>query len=64
MYVMVEKPIAPTAQEAEEAIALANAGNLKLTVGYTRRFDPKYAYINKAIKEGRIGKPVTLPLPD
>ena len=58
-HVMVEKPIAPTPAEAEEAIALADAGNLKLTVGYTRRFDPKYAYINKAIKEGRIGEPVT-----
>ena len=42
-----------------EAIALADAGNLKLTVGYTRRFDPKYAYVNKAIKEGLIGEPVT-----
>ena len=28
-------------------------------MGYTRRFDPKYAYVNKAIKEGKIGEPVT-----
>ena len=56
---MVEKPIAPTPAEADEAIALADAGSLKLTVGYTRRFDPKYAYINKAIKSGAIGEPVT-----
>jgi scyllo-inositol 2-dehydrogenase (NAD+) len=58
-HVMVEKPIAPTPEEADEAIALAEAGNLKLTVGYTRRFDPKYAYVNKAIKSGAIGEPVT-----
>ncbi len=58
-HVLVEKPIAPSPQEAEEAIALADAGNLKLTVGYTRRFDPKYAYVNKALKEGMIGEPVT-----
>ena len=58
-HVMVEKPIAPTPAEADAAIALADAGNLKLTVGYTRRFDPKYAYINQAIKAGRIGEPVT-----
>ncbi len=58
-HVMVEKPIAPTPEEADEAIALADAGRLKLTVGYTRRFDPKYAYINKAIKSGAIGEPVT-----
>lgn len=58
-HVMIEKPIAPTPAEADEAIALADAGDLKLTVGYTRRFDPKYAYINKAIKTGVIGEPVT-----
>ena len=58
-HVLVEKPIAPTPAEADAAIALADAGNLKLTVGYTRRFDPKYAYINKAIKAGMIGEPVT-----
>jgi scyllo-inositol 2-dehydrogenase (NAD+) len=58
-HVMVEKPIAPTREEADEAITLADAGNRKLTVGYTRRFDPKYAYINHAIKSGAIGEPVT-----
>jgi predicted dehydrogenase len=58
-HVMVEKPVAPTPAEADEAIALADSGNLKLTIGYTRRFDPKYAYINKAIKSGVIGEPVT-----
>lgn len=58
-HVLVEKPVAPTPQEADEAIALAEAADLKFAIGYTRRFDPKYAYINKAIKEGRIGEPVT-----
>ncbi len=58
-HVLVEKPIAPTREEADEAIALSEAAGLKVAVGYTRRFDPKYAYINKAIKEGRIGDPVT-----
>lgn len=58
-HVFVEKPIAPTMAEADEAIAIAEARGLKLTVGYTRRFDPKYAYVNKAIKERLIGEPVT-----
>jgi scyllo-inositol 2-dehydrogenase (NAD+) len=58
-HVLVEKPLAPTSEEADEAIALCDAGNLRLAIGYTRRFDPKYAYINKAIKAGRIGEPVT-----
>ena len=58
-HVLIEKPVAPTPAEADEAIALCDAGNLKLAIGYTRRFDPKYAYINKAIKAGQIGEPVT-----
>ncbi len=58
-HVLIEKPLAPTPEEADEAIALCDAGNLKLAIGYTRRFDPKYAYINKAIKDGKIGEPVT-----
>ena len=58
-HVLVEKPVAPTPDEADEAIALCDAGGLKFAIGYTRRFDPKYAYINKAIKSGGIGEPVT-----
>jgi predicted dehydrogenase len=58
-HVLVEKPIAPGPEDADEAIALSEAAGLKIAVGYTRRFDPKYAYVNEAIKEGRIGEPVT-----
>ena len=58
-HVLVEKPVAPTPAETDEAIALCDAGGLKLAVGYTRRFDPKYAFVNKAVKAGRIGEPVT-----
>jgi len=58
-HVFVEKPIAPTIAEADRALALAREKNLKLTVGYSRRFDPRYAYINKALKGGLVGQPVT-----
>ena len=57
--VLVEKPIAPSLAETDEAIRIAHKNNLKLTVGYTRRFDPRYAYVNQSIKSGRIGDPVT-----
>lgn len=56
---MIEKPIAPTIKEADEAIELVDINNLKFTIGYTRRFDPKYAFINKSLKSGKIGQPVT-----
>ncbi len=58
-HVFVEKPIAPTIEEAEQAYALAEAKNLKVTIGYSRRFDPRYVYVKKALRDGLIGDPVT-----
>jgi len=58
-HVMIEKPIAPTLREADEVIKLIEVNNLKFTIGYTRRFDPKYAFINKSLKSGKLGQPVT-----
>jgi scyllo-inositol 2-dehydrogenase (NAD+) len=58
-HVFVEKPISSTIPEADELIALAEQKNLKFTVGYSQRFKPKFAYINKVLKEGLIGEPVT-----
>ena len=58
-HVLVEKPIAPGPAETDEAIMLAEAAGVQLSVGYTRRFDPKYAFVNAAIKRGDIGEPVT-----
>ena len=57
--VFVEKPIAPTIEEAEQAYALADSKNLKITIGYSRRFDPRYVYVKKSLREGLIGDPVT-----
>ena len=57
--VFVEKQIAPTIEEAEQAYALADSKNLKITIGYSRRFDPRYVYVKKSLREGLIGDPVT-----
>ena len=57
--VFLEKPIAPTIEEAEQAYALADSKNLKITIGYSRRFDPRYVYVKKSLREGLIGDPVT-----
>jgi predicted dehydrogenase len=32
---------------------------LKFTIGYSQRFNPKFAYVRKAIRDGSIGKPVS-----
>jgi predicted dehydrogenase len=56
-HVFLEKPIALELAEADELIELSK--NLKFTIGYSQRFNPKYAYVRKCIREGTIGKPVS-----
>jgi predicted dehydrogenase len=58
-HVFLEKPIAMTLAEADELIELARRMNLKFTIGYSQRFNPKYAYVRKSIRDGTIGKPVS-----
>ena len=58
-HVFLEKPIALELEEADELISIARAGELKFTIGYSQRFNPKYAYVKKCISDGTIGKPVS-----
>jgi len=45
--------------EADELIALAKARNLFFTIGYSQRFNPKFAYVKRSIEDGTIGQPVS-----
>jgi len=58
-HVLVEKPLASTTDEADELIRLAKDNDLKLSVGYSQRFNPRMAFIRKTIKSGAIGEVVT-----
>ena len=58
-HVFLEKPIALALEEADELIELKNRKNLKFTIGYSQRFNPKYAYVRQCIRDGTIGKPVS-----
>ncbi|MCC7347806.1 MAG: Gfo/Idh/MocA family oxidoreductase, partial [Variibacter sp.] len=58
-HVLIEKPLARTEEEADELIRLAREKNLKLTVGYSQRFNPRMAFIRKTIRSGGIGEVVT-----
>ena len=57
--VFLEKPIATTLEEAEKLIDLSIKKNLKFTIGYSQRFNAKYAYVKKSLQEKIIGEPVT-----
>ena len=47
--VFLEKPIATTMDEAEELIEVSIKNNVKFTIGYSQRFNSKYAYVKKTI---------------
>jgi len=59
-HVFLEKPIALELDEADELIALARQRKLKFTIGYSQRFNPKFAYVRKSIRTGAIGRPVSV----
>jgi len=58
-HVFLEKPMGLELKEADELMALAREANLTLTIGYTQRFNPKYAYVKQCLADGTLGRPVT-----
>ncbi|MEO8143376.1 MAG: Gfo/Idh/MocA family oxidoreductase [Betaproteobacteria bacterium] len=58
-HVFLEKPIALELSEADALIELSRKNKLKFTIGYSQRFNPKFAYVRKAIRDGSIGTPVS-----
>jgi len=58
-HVLLEKPLALELDEADELIALANNANLKFAIGYSQRFNPKFAYVKQCVCDGTLGDPVS-----
>lgn len=58
-HVFLEKPIAIELHEADELIAIARRNDVKFTIGYSQRFNPKFAYVHKCATDGTLGKPVS-----
>jgi predicted dehydrogenase len=58
-HVFLEKPIAVELHEADDLIEIARRHRLKFTIGYSQRFNPKFAYVRKSIIDGTIGRPVS-----
>src|ERR1700686_586976 len=58
-HLFLEKPIALELSEADELIALARSKSLLFTIGYSQRFNPKFAYVKRSIADGTIGQPVS-----
>src|SRR6266481_4013099 len=58
-HLLLEKPISLTLAEADELIDLARSKHLLFTIGYSQRFNPKFAYVKRSIEDGTIGQPVS-----
>ena len=55
-HVYVEKPLAPTHEDARALIAAAESCGKKLTVGYTYLFDPPAQRMRRLLAGGALGK--------
>jgi predicted dehydrogenase len=58
-HVFLEKPIALELSEADELIQISRKRNLLFTIGYSQRFNPKFAYVKRSLEDGTIGEPVS-----
>lgn len=58
-HVFLEKPMALELGEADELVALSRERRLTFTIGYSQRFNPKFAYVKRSIDNGTIGQPVS-----
>jgi myo-inositol 2-dehydrogenase/D-chiro-inositol 1-dehydrogenase len=54
-HIFCEKPIALTLGETDRALLAVKNANVKLQVGFNRRFDPNFARVRQAIASGEIG---------
>lgn len=67
---LVEKPMAPSEDEARGMIAAAEAAGVMLSVGYVERFNPAVLALGEKLAGGVIGKPLQVhsrrlsPFPD
>ncbi len=59
-HVLLEKPIAMELFEADELIETAKRNNVKFTIGYSQRFNPKVAFAKKKITDGTLGTTVSV----
>ena len=59
-HILCEKPMAMTELECNQMIAAAENHNVKLQIGFMRRFDESYVSARRIIKSGKIGDVVLI----
>jgi predicted dehydrogenase len=59
-HIHVEKPITLTRASADAAVAAARKAGIVLAVGYCRRFHPSVVELRQRLRDGRLGKVVSM----
>src|SRR5262245_26087412 len=59
-HIHVEKPITLTRASADAAVAAAHKAGIVLAVGYCRRFHPAVVELRQRLRDGRLGKVVSI----
>lgn len=59
-HVLLEKPMALTLNEADDLLRLAETTGVAFTVGYSQRFQPKFAFVKDQLRRGALGRPTTI----
>ena len=54
-HVFVEKPLAQTAEQAEQLVNLAESNDLRLMVGHLLLYHPAFRYVESLIENGELG---------
>ena len=53
--IFCEKPIALSPEDIKKAVNAAKEANVKLQVGFNRRFDPEFRKVHQLVQEGKVG---------
>jgi predicted dehydrogenase len=56
MHVLVEKPMASSAETCRRILNTAKAANRTVATGFNMRYYPAFAYVKDAVTSGKIGK--------
>ena len=56
LHVFCEKPMAITLEECDSMLQAAKENNVKLMIGFVRRFQPNYREMKRRVDEGDIGE--------
>jgi len=58
LEILCEKPLALDLEGTDRAIAAAELAGVRLQIGFMRRTQPEYLRLKRAIRDGRLGRPV------